>query len=95
MIFLKMFYVCDNSYPNIPKHFQNVPHPPYQVSQIAQCSKQECEMEGLPLSAKDAVENTNWDKHTIYKHKRRQEDAQELENYKVHQEGRGKLHHSG
>ena len=22
-------------------------------------------MEGLPLSAKDAVENTNWQKHTI------------------------------
>ena len=65
-------------YLNIPKHFQNVPHPPYQVSQIAQCSKQECEMEGFPLSAKDAVENTNWQKHTIYKHKRRQEDAREL-----------------
>ena len=52
-------------------------------------------MEGLPLSAKDADENTNWQKHTIYKHKRGQEDAQELENYKVHREGRGKLHHSG
>ena len=52
-------------------------------------------MEGLPLSAKDADENTNWQKHTIYKHKRGQEDAQELKNYKGHQEGRGKLHHSG